>query len=159
MTQISQFASVLRRELREINRGAWTCVTAFSILFLNGCGGISDGISKPTLSVQFMTGDTALVNQKVSLGMLSLNGAGCLDERAMNTDTDGVAAATFNFRWASAFFIIPPIGNIPQRPERPQYLVSWSGYKVRISKDTPGAVYIWNKGSWLTKATISFPPH
>jgi len=157
MTSITQIRIISRIEARLLGRSLLFCVAVFfSTLLLSSCGGVSHGMSKPTVTILAMTGDTVLSDTKVRLA-ISQEGGPFLQEQSISTDATGLASATFKSRWTAAFFIIPPIGNIPQRPPRPQYVASWRDHEAKITRETPGAVYIWKRGSWSTKATISFP--
>ena len=159
MTSITQIRIISRIEARLLGRSLLFCVAAFfSTLLLSSCGGVFHGYSRPTVSVLAMTGDTVLADTKLNIAILSPDGEHPRQEQTISTDAPGLASVTFSSTWLAMFFVIPPIGNIPQRPPRPQYIVSWSGHEARITRETPDAVYVWKRGSWSTKATVFFPP-
>jgi hypothetical protein len=118
-------------------------------LALSGCGGISDHLTTHHLAIH-----TQRPRQPLTVSVRQTTTGTFHSEQRLTTDAHGDASAAFRSRWGSFFFIIPPIGSIPRRPEKPAYVVQFLGDRFVLSPTTPEAQYQWRDGSWFTDAFL-----
>ena len=130
-------------------------ICIFSLLAsfgLYGCGGVADHISTHHLSVR---GNKAGQTFTASIKPYP---EGTFDSpQTLTTDLQGDANAEFRSRWASAFLIIPPIGNVPWRAPKPSYLISAHGKDTVLLPTSPLTTYRWRGGAWLTETALPLP--
>lgn len=119
---------------------------------LSGCGGVADNVTTHRVTVHSRQAALPLT---IALRRPK-NGAVRAEEHVV-TDARGDASAAFRTGWGGFFFIIPPIGSVPRRPERPAFIVTARGQRFELSSASTETHYRWTNHSWQTEATISLP--
>jgi len=114
---------------------------------VSGCGGVADNLGVNMVSVGVKNGAIPVVGEPVEIAW---------DNRREKTATDstGQAKAEFHYMWNSYFFVIPPIGSIPQHSQRPEYSIFVAGTTITIPKDSGATAYDSEASQWKTKLQI-----
>ena len=99
----------------------------------------------------------SISGRSVSVAMRDNENAPFSPPHKIITDDKGQAQTSFDTMWNAMFLVIPPLGLVPSHPPKPVYAVAVDGKQVVVSKDTPGATYRWEHGSWHTDAAVTLP--
>ena len=120
-----------------------------AMLALSGCGGVMDARCVHHLAVH-----TPHPHQSLTVSIRSVRDAPFRSEQHLVTDAHGDATATFQSGWSAAFFVLPPLGAVPSRPPKPDYLVLSGSQRFVLSPATPEVQYRYQDGGWFTEASI-----
>jgi hypothetical protein len=121
-------------------------------LTLAGCGGMADTDTTHHLGIH--TGRAA---QTLTVAIRPYADGSHHSPQTLVTDSHGDAQADFRTLWGSVFLIIPPIGSIPRRPPKPDYLITYRRKTMVVSPTSPATTYRWQSGAWRTETTIALP--
>ena len=126
---------------------------------LSACGGVADHSTTHRLSVRVLRRDgQPAAGQSLSAAVRAYPDAPFSAPQSAVTDARGRAEFAFAGRWGSAFLVLPPLGNVPARPPKPDYRLSLAGREQVISAREPApASYRWEGGDWRTEATVAAP--
>ena len=120
-----------------------------AMLTLSGCGGVMDARCVHHLAVH-----AARPRQPLTVSIRSVRDAPFHSEQHLVTDAHGDATATFQSGWSAAFFVLPPLGAVPSRPPKPDYLVLSGSQRFVLSPATPDVQYRYRDGGWFTEASV-----
>lgn len=114
---------------------------------LSGCAGVSDqrGLSALFLVVH----QDGVPMRRVAVAVMSHG-----QKREGVTDSRGEATFEFTYLWNSMFWIIPPIGNVPRRSAKPEYLIQVAGREISVRADSNATTYDERAGEWKTSVTV-----
>jgi hypothetical protein len=130
---------------------------SLATFLLSGCGGVADCRATHEVTLRVSRHGHTLSGRSVSVAMRAYENVPFGQPHKITTDDTGQAHTTFETMWSAAFVVIPPLGLVPSHPPKPAYTVTVDGKQVVVSKDTPGATYRWEHGSWRTEASVSLP--
>jgi hypothetical protein len=124
---------------------------------LAGCGGIADSTAKHQLAVEVIRNGKPFENQAVRASIRTYSDLPFRSLSPATTDTQGWANFEFQAMWSAALVIIPPLGFVPPRAPKPDYLVFVAGRDQTITPKTSKTTYRWREGGWHTEATVTVP--
>lgn len=128
-----------------------------SCLALTGCGGIAERVTRAHLSVIVTQKGNPLANQTVISTIRAAYSCDLGSPLTAITDARGCASFERQIMWGCAYLLLPPIGPVPRRPAKPEYLVSVGGRKHLVTPQTPASTYLWRAGGWYTEIMLDFP--
>lgn len=123
--------------------------TALLVFGLSGCGGVFDRTCVDRVVVH-----THHARRQITISIRQPYTGRFQSEQRLATDSRGEILTSFQSPWSGVYIV--PLGSIPRRPPKPEYLVLFAGRRLVLSPAAPDTRYRWRDDGWLT-ATILHP--
>jgi hypothetical protein len=122
--------------------------SALAIALLTGCAGISDNLSRNTVSVLVLRDEKPAALETITYQQKPLSNS------LTQTDREGRVIARFSQRWGSILWIIPPLGYLPRRSREPVYTFAIGTDTCTIAPQDRRLVYTWKEGGWKIEGKL-----
>jgi len=124
------------------------------VIALSGCAGVADNQGVSILSIFVNKGGAPLTDEPVSVAMGN-------QRKEAVTDGSGQVRVVFTYGWNSYYWIRPPLGSLPRRSAKPEYLIRVAGREIGVRSDSGATTFDTQKGAWTTAIAIDLKaePH
>ena len=105
------------------------------VLLLSAGGGVADSVTKPQLALHVTRQGKVLRDYNLAVAVRLYDHRPFFGSQQIVTDAAGAAHVQFATMWSSAFFIPPPLGNVPSRPPKPVYAMTAGTGQIIVSPE------------------------